>query len=330
MIKMNISVCGAGSWGSALAQVLKDRHNVTLWNHDVQTLNIIEQSGENQKYLPGVCLDGIRTSNDLEKTINGAEIIVIAVPTAYLRDFLKQAKNFVAAKQIIVSVAKGLEYKTNLLVTDIIKLELEKKINLVALSGPSHAEEVGEHKPTAIVAASEDKKVAALIQSVFMTPYFRVYVNLDLKGVEIGGAIKNVIAIAAGIVDGLGLGSNSLAALLTRGLVEIRKIGIALGGKEKTFYGLSGLGDLVVTCSSSFSRNRQVGVCLAKGLNWSEIKTKMNQVAEGVRTCKAIHQFSIEKEIDLPICNQVYRVLFENKDPREAVLDLMTREAQME
>ncbi len=326
---MKITVCGAGSWGSALSHLLSERHEVTLWSHSKENLLTIKRDGENKKYLPGISLKKVVPCEDL-KALEGAEIIVIAIPTSFLRLFLQKAKKYIRKNQIIVSATKGLEFQTNLLTTDIITSEWKVVEKIAALSGPSHAEEVGKHKPSAVTVACECLETAHFIQHVFMTSFFRIYINKDLRGVELGGAIKNVIAIAAGIIDGLNLGSNSLAALLTRGLIEMKKIGKALGGKPKTFYGLAGLGDLVATCSSKHSRNLQVGKYLAKGFSWKEIQSMMNQVAEGVPTAKAIHRFSLEHNLQLPICNEVYQVLFENKNPKDAVLTLMTRKAKME
>ena len=334
---VKITVCGAGSWGSALASVLGDRHQVRLWNHSVSTLAAIRKSGENAKYLPGVSLKRVALYEHLSEALPGVDLVVVAIPTAFLRAFLAQAKPFVLETDpVIVSVVKGLEKQTNLLVTDIIssawgRNERERKEQkIVALSGPSHAEEVGSRQPVALTAACESLETAALVQGVFMTPFFRVYTNTDVRGVELGGAVKNVIAIAAGIVSGLNWGANTLAALLTRGLVEMGKIGKALGGRPQTFYGLSGLGDLVATSTSKFSRNRQVGCYLAQGLKLEEIEKKMTQVAEGVPTCRALFQLSLDHQIEMPISRQVYRVLFENKDPKEAVLELMTRGPRVE
>ena len=327
---MKTTVCGAGSWGSALAHVLRENHEVTLWNYFSEVLTSIEKEGENKQYLPNVSLFGVHLIGDLEQAVKDAELIVVAIPTAYIRAFLTKAKPFIGSKQIIVSASKGLERGSNLLVTDIMRIEWGRGIQIAALSGPSHAEEVGQHKPTAVTVASESLEIAAKVQSVFMTSYFRVYISNDLKGVELGGAIKNVIAIAAGIIDGLDLGSNSLSALITRGLVEMEKIGKKLGGQSKTFYGLSGLGDLITTCTSKYSRNRQVGGYLADGLSWEKIQTKMHQVAEGVPTCRATWQFAKENQVEMPICEEVYRILFEGKEPKKAVLELMTREAKQE
>ena len=327
---MKIIICGAGSWGSALAHLLSEHHEVGLWNHSKENLLAIEKNGENKKYLPGISLKKVTIYKDLKKALAEVEMIVIAIPTLFLRSFLQKAKTHVHKDQIVVSVVKGLEFKTNLLVTDIITSQWKMIEKIAVLSGPSHAEEVGRHKPTAVVVACECLETAHIIQRIFMTSYFRVYINRDLRGVELGGAIKNVIAIAAGITYGLDLGANSLAALMTRGLVEMKKLGKAMGGKSKTFYGLAGLGDLIATCESKYSRNRRVGKYLSKGFSWDSIQKKMNQVAEGVPTAKAIHQFSLDHNLEMPICNEIYQILFENKKSKDALLTLMTRKAQME
>ena len=330
MTKKNISVLGAGSWGSALAFVLNESQEVTLWGHDEDHLNQLKIDGENVKYLPGVPLKGVQMESSLENACKDKDVIVIAIPTKYLRAQLQLIDPLITDKQYIVCVSKGIEVGSFKLVSEIADECLHHKKDIIVLSGPSHAEEVGKRQPTAVTSACVNIESAESIQKIFMTEYFRVYANTDVVGVEIGGAIKNIIAIAAGVSDGLGFGKNALAALLTRGLVEIRRFGAQMGADDKTFYGLSGLGDLVATCASQFSRNRHVGIELAKGKSWKEIEGSMDQVAEGVSTVQAVYAFSQQKKVDMPITEQVYKVLFENADPRKAMIDLMTREARAE
>lgn len=330
---MKVGIIGAGSFGTALALVLnQNRHNVTCWSFEEEIVAEVKSKGTNEKYLPGVKIPGdVRVISSLEKTVQNKDVILMAIPSQVVRNVLKKMKNFVPANSIWVSVAKGIENKTLLRVTQVINQEAKvENSNIVALSGPSHAEEVSRKIPTAIVSASSSLKSAEIVQNLFTTPYFRVYTSADIIGAELGGALKNIIALAAGICDGAGFGDNTKAALITRGLVEINRMGVKLGAKPDTFAGLSGMGDLVVTCMSRHSRNRYVGEQIGKGRNLDDILNEMSMVAEGVKTTQSAYELSKREDIEMPITEQVYCTLFENKSPIEAMQDLMTRQSKSE
>lgn len=323
----NISIIGGGSWGTALAKLLADKNcRVIIYLRNKELCNAINQKHVNIKYFPDVKLNkNILATNDLEKAIKFAKIIFLTVPTYATRDIINKIKNFLSKKQILISTAKGIEEQSFYRNTEIIREYFTNP--MAVLSGPTHAEEVIKKLPSAVVIASEDRKLAQKIQKLLMSPCFRVYTNPDVVGVETGGAIKNIIAVASGITDGLGYGDNSRAALITRGLHEMSLLGKKLGAKVLTFAGLTGMGDLVVTCTSMYSRNRKLGICIGKGLKLDEALGSVNQVVEGVRTTRSIYNWCLDfaPEMELPITNQTYQVLFNNKDPVTAVEDLMLR-----
>lgn len=323
-----IAVLGAGGWGTALAKLLSEKgEDVTFWGRNAETIFLISELKENKKYLPGVKLpSSLQFTSSLEEALSSSAVIVFAVPSHAVRDLALKVKPYLK-QQTIVSTAKGFELNTNLLPTEIIEAELKGALNkeLVVLAGPSHAEEVGRNLPTAVVAASKDKEQAQKIQDLFSTSYFRVYTNDDVKGVELGGALKNIIALATGISDGLGFGDNARAALITRGMVEIVRLGKALGGREKTFWGLTGMGDLVVTANSMHSRNRRAGIKIGQGLPLKKVLQEMQMVVEGVHTTEAVFNLALKLKIEMPITTEVYNVLFKEKPPSQAVADLMRR-----
>ncbi len=330
---MKVTVLGAGSWGTTLALVLnQNNHLVTCWSFDKNDIEAIKKSKENKKFLPGITIpDSINFSNDLQASINSAEVIIVAIPSHAVRPVV-QSIDLSAKKDLIwVNVAKGIENQTLLRVSQVIEeVGQVSSENIGVLFGPSHAEEVSREIPTAIVSASKSQETATLVQNLFMTPYFRVYANLDIVGVELGGALKNIIAVAAGICDGAGFGDNTKAALITRGLVEINRLGVKMGAKPDTFAGLSGMGDLIVTCMSRHSRNRYVGEQIGKGRTLQEVLDEMVMVAEGVKTTASAYELSQKEGIEMPITEQVYKTLFEGKPPAEAMRNLMTRASKIE
>lgn len=324
---MRVAVLGAGSWGTAFAIHLnKLGFSVKVWEYFPENVSIITKTHRNP-LLPGIPIPpAIFVSNDISEVVDDCEVIVVAVPSHTVRKVLKGIKGRTNGK-IIVNLSKGIEEDTLLRMSQVIHQVLEHPYNMiVTLHGPSHAEEVAREIPTCVVAASTDMETARFVQEQFMTTYFRIYRTIDIIGVEIGGAIKNVIAIAAGICDGLALGDNSKAALITRGLFEITRMGVKLGAWEQTFAGLSGVGDLIVTCNSRYSRNRYIGEEIGKGRKLQDVLSGMTMVAEGVRTCHTVHQMSKKYKVSMPISEQVYKILFEDKSPREALTELMTRD----
>jgi len=328
-----IGVLGAGSWGTALAMILRwNGHEVTLWARNAELAQQIAEAQRNEKYLPGVVLpDGLRCSASMAECFADAQFVIVAAPSHALRALLGAfPKAAVAHDCLIISAVKGIENDTFLRMSEVISQSLGGEFPVVALSGPSHAEEVSRKIPTAIVAAHEDLETAKRAQAVLMGPTFRVYTHNDIIGVELGGALKNIIALAAGISDGAGFGDNTKAALMTRGLVEITRLAQKLGANPMTFAGLSGMGDLVVTCMSRHSRNRFVGEQIGRGRKLAEILAEMQMVAEGVRTTQAVYALKQKLGVELPITHEVYQMLFENKSPVMTVSDLMTREAKAE
>ncbi|MBS1515670.1 MAG: NAD(P)-dependent glycerol-3-phosphate dehydrogenase [Bacteroidetes bacterium] len=330
----NISVLGAGGWGTTLAILLShNKYNVTLWEFNPVYYETLMNLRENFYYLPGVKIPkSIKITNDLSDAILKSELLVVSTPTQFIRSVFEPVKDIDIENKVVVSVSKGIENNSLLLVSDIL-LDVFKSLdrnNLVALSGPSHAEEVSRKIPTAVVAACESEKVARSIQRVFSNEYFRCYTSNDLIGTEVGGALKNVIAIAAGISDGAGFGDNTKAAIITRGLNEITKMGVKLGAKRETFYGLSGLGDLVVTCGSLHSRNRSVGFQLGQGKKLKTILHEMKMVAEGVATSKSAYQLSKKLKLESPIISEVFNILFKNHNPISSTKKLMLRSLKQE
>jgi glycerol-3-phosphate dehydrogenase (NAD(P)+) len=328
---MNITVLGDGGWGTTLAILLfKKGYHLTLWSAFKDYAQYLDKKRENIKFLPGIKIPKrIEITSDLEKSLSNKEIIILAIPSIYLRNILKEVKKYKINSLIFVSAVKGIEQKTLLRMSEVIKEELGE-IKLGVLSGPTIACEVARGIPTTCVVASNDEKIAKLLQDVFITERFRVYTNSDVVGVELGGSLKNVIAIACGISDGLGFGTNTKAALLTRGLVEISRLGQAMGADARTFAGISGLGDLVTTCMSPFSRNRWVGEEIGRGKKLKEVLKKMAMVAEGIFTTDSAYRLSLKYKVEMPITKEVYLVLYKNKPAFRAVDDLMKRKRKGE
>jgi glycerol-3-phosphate dehydrogenase (NAD(P)+) len=331
---MNISVLGAGGWGTTLAILLfHNGHDVTLWEYNSSYAEEIARSRDNKIYLPGIKIPNeIIITSSLEECCSNKDMIVIAIPTQFIRNVLISIKRYDFKNTTFVSVAKGIEKDTLKTVSHIIRDEIKSITanQIGVLSGPSHAEEVAREIPTAVVAASHDPFMAKQIQSTFITPYFRIYSTNDILGVEYGGALKNVIAIGAGIIDGAKFGDNTKAAIMTRGIAEIARLGIALGARAETFSGLSGMGDLIVTCMSKHSRNRFVGEQIGKGNKLKQVLSNMQMVAEGVETCQSVHQLSIKHQIETPIASAVYKILFEDRDPTKVTYELMARDMKAE
>jgi glycerol-3-phosphate dehydrogenase (NAD(P)+) len=324
-----ITVLGAGSWGTALAIVLADNgHNVKLWGHRPQLINEINETRRNEKYLPGVVLpEKIEGFSDLKQSLAGARTVVLAVPTKAIRGVLSDISKVINDAIIIVHVSKGIEPDSLLRISEIIEEEMPSQLlkDVVVLSGPSHAEEVSQRHITTVTSSSKNMAAAEYIQDLFINQHFRVYTNPDIIGVEIGGALKNIIALAAGITDGLGYGDNAKAALITRGLAEIARLGSKMGGNPLTFSGLTGIGDLIVTCTSVHSRNWRAGNLLGKGQKLEEVLENMGMVVEGVRTTKAAYQLARKYNVKMPITEALYDVLFNGKEPKIAVDSLMAR-----
>lgn len=336
---MKIGILGAGSWAIALAALLEQNsHDVALWEFNKAEANLIKEKREHPIKLPGVRLaDSITVTNDVQSIFGSLDFVIIAVPTQFVRATLKSVVAQVPAEHLAsvggwVIVSKGIENGTNALLTDVAVEEVDAitTANLAVLSGPSHAEEVGRGVPTTVVAASENLELARSIQNEFTTERFRIYTNTDITGVELAGSVKNVIALAAGICDGLNFGDNTKGALLTRGMVEMARLGKAMGADEHTFSGLAGFGDLITTCFSRHSRNRQMGELLASGLTLDQALEKMTMVAEGVTTVKSLYSLSCERGIDMPITSEIYKVLYEDKSTEQAVMELMQRDSKPE
>ncbi len=325
---MNVTVLSDGSWGTALSMLLcQNGHNVTMWGPFPGYLDEMAVSRENTKFLPGFKLhENLRIEKDMRTAVADSELILLASPTQYTRSVLEQFKEFHNKDQhFLVNVAKGIENQTLLRVSDICA-EILGKCSYVVLSGPSHAEEVVRGVPTTVTAASDDEALALKVQEIFTSETFRVYTSNDVLGLELGGALKNVMAIAAGIIDGMKLGDNPKAALITRGIAEMSRLGEALGGNPLTFSGLSGIGDLIVTCCSGHSRNRHVGEELGRGKKLDEILNDMGMVvAEGVKTTLGAHKLAQRTGIECPIINEIYAVLYEDQTPQQAIKNLMSR-----
>lgn len=330
---MRIAVLGAGSWGITLSILLAENsHQVSLWSYRKEDADRIRATRENPDFLPGILIPPVvRVEHDLESSVEGAEMIVGAVPSQFLRSVTGRLSHLDPGL-IVVNVAKGVENNTLMTMSEMLHDTLPEipPSNIATLSGPSHAEEVSRRIPTTVVAASADIETARRVQSVFMLPYFRVYASNDIRGVEIGGSLKNVIAIAAGIIDGAELGDNTKAAVMTRGIAEIARVGVAMGAHIRTFSGLSGIGDLMVTCMSRHSRNRYVGVEIGKGRKLADIVGGMVMVAEGIATTESAFALARRVGVEVPIIAEVYRILFEGKDPLIACHDLMTRDPKGE
>lgn len=326
---MKIGVIGAGSWGTTLANVLaKKGHDVTLWVYEADLSKRLQETGVNDLYLDGITLSSkLAYTNDLSDAAKNSQLILLVSPSQVMRHVLKDLKAYIPEDCLLVSAAKGIENGTLLTMSEVLQEVLGEQVakRSAFLSGPSFAREVAVEQPTAVAVAAENPEVAHRVQEIFSTDYFRVYTNQDVVGVEIGGAMKNVIALAAGVGDGLGFNHNARAALITRGLVEISRLGEAKGAQEATFSGLAGMGDLVLTCTGDLSRNRSVGIELGKGRKLDEILNQMRMVAEGVKTTLSAYQLATKLGVAMPITEQMYQVLYEEKDPKQAAADLMTR-----
>lgn len=324
-----LGVLGAGSWGTALAIALAPRFSsIRIWTRDADRAAEMSQLRENRRYLPGFVLPAeALISSDLSLTLANADVVLCAVPSSHLRNVLTSAKEFFIKDPVVVSATKGIEERSLNRMSQVIAETLDGKTSrpIAVLSGPTFAKEIAAGEPAAVVVAARDAAVAKHIQQGFATPALRLYTSCDVIGVEIGAALKNVIAIGAGICRGLGLGSNSVAALITRGLAEITRLALKLGGNPRTLSGLAGLGDLVLTATGDLSRNRYVGIQLGHGRKLPEILAGMTMIAEGISTCRAAYQLGLQENADLPIISQMYAVLYEDKDPRHAIRDLMER-----
>lgn len=331
---MNCCVLGAGGWGTTLAILLHNNgHKVTLWEYKPDYAEELKSKRENRIYLPGVPIpEEIQITSDIHEALSKKHFIVLAIPTQYLRSVLNRIDFNAIKNSIIVNVAKGIEVSTLKRVSEIIKDVFPdiSETQIATLSGPSHAEEVARKIPTAVVVGSCSIETAKFVQNEFMNPYFRVYASSDIVGVELGGSLKNVIAIGAGICDGAGFGDNTKAAIMTRGIAEISRLGIVLGAKSETFSGLSGIGDVIVTCMSKYSRNRYVGEQIGRGKTLKQILSEMEMVAEGVPTAKSVYILSQKVNVEVPICTEVYKILYEGKDSILATTDLMTRQPKEE
>lgn len=326
-----VSVLGAGSWGTALSLLLcKNGHEVTLWSALEDEVRMLCEKREHESKLPGVRLpEDMKITADLEDSLQDPDVAVLAVPSPFTRSTAHRMAPFVKKGQIIVNVAKGVEEHTLMTLSEIISEEIPQA-DVCVLSGPSHAEEVGKGLPTTCVVSAEKRETAEYLQGIFMSPVFRVYTTPDILGVELGGALKNVIALAAGTADGLGYGDNTKAALITRGIAEISRLGTKMGARAETFYGLSGIGDLIVTCASVHSRNRKAGYLMGKGYTMQEAMDEVKMVVEGVYSARAAKSLAEKYQVEMPIIEEVNKVLFEDKPAADAVCDLMLRDKKVE
>lgn len=325
-----VSVIGSGTWGTALAVVLSDNgHDVTVWSKIPAEIEAFKATHEHAK-LPGVILpDSVHFTTDMAEAVQGQDLLVVTVPSVFVRGTAKEMAPFVADGQVITCCAKGIEENTLMILTDQI-LEEIPNADVTCLSGPSHAEEVGIRIPTTCVVGATTRETAMKVQEIFMNEVFRVYISPDMLGIELGAALKNVIALAAGMADGIGYGDNTKAALITRGMAEITRLGIAMGGSSHTFYGLSGIGDLIVTCASVHSRNRRAGVLIGQGKSYEEAMNEVQMVVEGVYSAKAAKALAEKYHVTMPIVTYVNRILFEGMDPKNAVKELMLRDKTYE
>lgn len=323
---MKIGILGAGSWGTALTVLLSDNgHDLTVWSVDEKEIEMLDKKREHETKLPGVKLpDSIRFTTDEKEVCRDAELLVMVVPSPFVRSTAKRIAPYIIENQTIVNVSKGIEEESLKTLTEVIKEEIPH-CKVGVLSGPSHAEEVGKRMPTTVVAGACKKETALMIQDVFMNDYFRVYISPDVIGIELGGSLKNVIALAAGVGDGLGCGDNAKAAIITRGIAEIIRLGTAMGGKLETFAGLSGIGDLIVTCESKHSRNRKAGYLMGQGKTYKEAMDEVQMVVEGVYSAKAAYRLSKQYGVEMPIVSVVNQVLFENLSAKEGMKMLLTR-----
>ena len=327
----DIGIIGAGSWGTALAMLLyKNGHHVTMWSIMESEIEMLKAEHEHKDKLPGVKLpEDMEFTTDLETAVTDQDVLVLVVPSPYTRDTARNIAPFVHDGQLIINASKGIEENTLMTMSQIIEQELPKA-EVAVLSGPSHAEEVGKGLPTTIVVGAKKKATAEYLQNIFMNEVFRVYISPDVLGIELGAALKNVVALAAGIADGLGYGDNTKAALITRGITEIGRLGVAMGGKLETFYGLTGIGDLIVTCASMHSRNRRAGILIGQGYTMEQAMDEVKMVVEGVYSAKAAIGLARKYGVQLPIIEEVNAVLFEGQPADEAVQNLMLRDKKIE
>ncbi|MGL4847964.1 MAG: NAD(P)H-dependent glycerol-3-phosphate dehydrogenase [Clostridium sp.] len=325
-----IGFIGGGSFGTALGVQLANKgESVVIYDRNLDVCTDINVNRKNDKYIKGLSIpENVKATTVMDEAILGMDYLVIAVPSHVIRSIAKEIKGTIDKNTVVISIAKGIEAETNKRLSEVLEEELENPI--VILSGPSHAEEVAIGLPTTLVSTSNKMEYAEKVQELFMTSSLRIYTNDDIIGVEIGGAIKNIIALAAGVGDGVGYGDNSKAALMTRGMKEISRVGIALGGKAETFYGLTGMGDLIVTCTSLHSRNRRAGILIGKGKTLDEALEEVGMIVEGVKACKAFHELNSKINVSMPITEGLYNVLFKGKKPDDVVLELMGREKKNE
>ena len=332
--EIKIGVVGAGSWGTALANLLASKgFAIDLWVFEKEVIQQIKESGENQYFLPDIKLSSnLKPRNNIVNVVSGKDLVLVVVPSHVMRETTLKMANHISKEAIIASASKGIENKTHLTMTGVLQETLPQipPEHLAVISGPSFAREVAQNLPTVVTAASKDMEISALVQQVMATPYFRVYTSDDVMGVELGGSLKNVIAIAAGVIDGLQLGLNTRAALITRGMTEIRRLGLKMGANPRTFTGLAGFGDLILTCTGHLSRNHTVGQKIGEGKKVNDILGEMRMVAEGVKTAKSVYNLSRKLGVDMPISHEIYRILHEDLDPKEAVYRLMTRDLKQE
>ncbi|MEG6616241.1 NAD(P)H-dependent glycerol-3-phosphate dehydrogenase [Peptococcaceae bacterium 1198_IL3148] len=333
-MQQSIAVIGAGSWATALAvQLARNGHNVKMWARNNDTVNDINRNRQNKNYLPGVTIpNNVRCSNDIGDVLIDTNAVLFGVPSHSFREVIKMAQPMIPQNGLVINVAKGIEENTLKRMSEVFIEETSEADGdrYVVLSGPSHAEEVGQDLPTAVVVASRSAKAAKYVQKLFMSGSMRVYTNPDVIGVELGGALKNIIALSTGVADGLGFGDNAKAALMTRGLAEISRLGVAMGALPLTFAGLAGVGDLIVTCTSMHSRNRRAGIEIGKGKTLAEAVETVRMVVEGVRTTKAAKALAAKYQVEMPITEETYRVLFEDFSAREGVMNLMGRSGKAE
>jgi glycerol-3-phosphate dehydrogenase (NAD(P)+) len=333
-LDLKIGVIGGGSWGTALANVLASKgFAIEMWVYEAEVKDHILSHHENHLFLPGIPLsDNLMPSNDLIEVASGKDILLLVVPSHLMRSVTEQISPVVSPQTTLVTASKGIENVTHLTMNGVLKEVLPQvpEAQLAVISGPSFANEVARQLPTVVTVACKNQATAERVQRVFATPYFRVYTSEDVAGVELGGSVKNVIAIASGVVDGLGLGLNTRAALITRGMTEIRRLGVKLGANPRTFTGLAGYGDLILTCTGDLSRNHTVGKKLGQGQKLKDILADMRMVAEGVKTAKSVYNLSRKLDVDMPISHETYRILYEDFSPREAVYRLMTRDLKQE
>ncbi len=331
---LRLGVVGAGSWGTALANLLACKgYLIDLWVFEPEVCRQIEKQHENKIFLPGVTLsEDLRPTNDLDQVVADKDLVLVVVPSHVMRVVVGEMATHLDPSTLLITASKGIDNKTHLTMNGVIRDVLKDwpEEQLAVISGPSFAKEVARKSPTVVTAASTDMATAEMVQSVFVTPYFRVYTNTDVIGVEIGGAIKNVIAIAAGVIDGLGLGLNTRAALITRGLTEIQRLGRRMGADPRTLAGIAGVGDLILTCTGDLSRNHTVGKKIGEGLSLEEILAEMRMVAEGVKTAKSVHNLALRLDVEMPICQAMYGILYEDLPPEKAVYRLMTRDLKRE